>query len=890
MPQATEYDGIKLPLSIVTEVEKYDTAYAGGAGDSLLNLNRTSRKKRRKQERDEKKAKRSRVHPQRAQRDMQPSSKPKQIPGVEEKKVKNMEFQLEKDSSEGEEEEEEEFEGFGDDDFSGMESDDDLEADSVEDMGVEDMGVNDTWAALKALKEKKLTAKGGSKKAGSKEKVVPIAKEHASAVEDTYRALAEAKKKKIAKEVDGSKVKEVKEKKGKNKIKDETTSEKREYRKLTREEERLLRKDREDMEYYARKLGLKSLLLPKSEIDDGLGDLLGDLDFDQFDYYGRSKADNAKDVQDNEKELSDFFDMASEGEEDSFDEESENEVPKQKENPFIAPAAAPSAPQKYMPPSKRKLMNETNSESESEELQRLKRLVKGHMNKLTEANVGMIINEVEKLYVSHPRSQVTSVVSDIIIESTTVQGALSEGFLILHAAFATALFRTVGMEFGAHFVQTLVESFDRYHRSESKSKEAANLLSLLSEIYSFQLISCRLVYDFIKEFLTELTEASVEYLLRIIRNAGPQLRSDDASALKDIIILLQGLVSRTDASKITARTKFLVETVTDLKNNKLKRGLNESAIASSLRMKKFLGSVQGVSKDPIHVSLEDIRNSETKGKWWIVGAAWKGNEGKNLEDHDKAAVKDILDAAEPNWVELARQQRMNTDVRRAIFVALMSSDDYVDACERLRRLALKNKQEREIPRIILHCCGSEEVYNPYYALVAGQLCRQRSLKKTFQFLLWDYLDQIDNNGERQEGLGDKDQLRKTMHFAQLYAAIVVSGEIALDVLKTVNFIACSSELSLFLELFFINVFQSLGKRAEKGHKQTGGLKAEWDASEVTKLITSTKTPAVLKGTEYFLDNVKKSSFLTSKKQKNRVLWALNWASTLLSEITSNIEI
>ena len=49
---------------------------------------------------------------------------------------------------------------------------------------------------------------------------------------------------------------------------------------------------------------------------------------------------------------------------------------------------------------------------------------------------------------------------------------------------------------------------------------------------------------------------------------------------------------------------------------------------------------------------------------------------------------------------------MNTDIRRSIFVVLMSSDDYVDACERLGQLNLTEVQQREIVRVLLHCCGN----------------------------------------------------------------------------------------------------------------------------------------------------------------------------------------
>jgi nucleolar MIF4G domain-containing protein 1 len=73
--------------------------------------------------------------------------------------------------------------------------------------------------------------------------------------------------------------------------------------------------------------------------------------------------------------------------------------------------------------------------------------------------------------------------------------------------------------------------------------------------------------------------------------------------------------------------------------------------------------------------LEDLHSAESKGKWWLVGAAWGGNplldRREALLQKQDSVVGDINDNA---LVKLARKQGMNTDVRRRIFVALMSSD------------------------------------------------------------------------------------------------------------------------------------------------------------------------------------------------------------------------
>ena len=89
-------------------------------------------------------------------------------------------------------------------------------------------------------------------------------------------------------------------------------------------------------------------------------------------------------------------------------------------------------------------------------------------------------------------------------------------------------------------------------------------------------------------------------------------------------------------------------------------------------MKKFLGKLneKGLrsSGEPLRVTLEDIRSVKEKGKWWLVGASWKNDE-INFEPA-KANDREEHDAL----LSLARNQRMNTEIRRAVFIALMGSE------------------------------------------------------------------------------------------------------------------------------------------------------------------------------------------------------------------------
>ena len=65
-----------------------------------------------------------------------------------------------------------------------------------------------------------------------------------------------------------------------------------------------------------------------------------------------------------------------------------------------------------------------------------------------------------------------------------------------------------------------------------------------------------------------------------------------------------------------------------------------------------------------------MHQADTKGKWWLVGAAWGGDP---LVDRMAEPIPETKET-DNTLLKLAKKQGMNTDVRRSVFVVLMSSD------------------------------------------------------------------------------------------------------------------------------------------------------------------------------------------------------------------------
>ncbi|KAL6307436.1 ARM repeat-containing protein [Sparassis latifolia] len=584
------------------------------------------------------------------------------------------------------------------------------------------------------------------------------------------------------------------------------------------------------------------------------------------------------------------------------------------QSPSDAPAiSAPNSSEtRYIPPHLRVRTQETPQDSETQ--LKLIRQLKGLLNRMTEQNIASIVDGVEEIYRDHRRHDVTSTLTTLIIDGISAHSILLDSYVVLHAAFVSSLHKLVGVDFAAYFIQNVITTYERQFTNlqdpsrtipasndgpsaagadgEPLGKECSNLIVLVSELYNFQVISCVLVYDIIRGLLDgELTEFKVELLLKVTRNSGQQLRQDDPSALKSIIQIVHNKLPA-QANAMSSRTRFMVETLSNLKNNKVKRDAGQSAGGEAVeRMKKFLAGLSKkrhvLAHEPLRVSLEDLRSAESKGKWWLVGAAWGGDP--LVEHKESQAEKDTgtaeADAPSENaLLKLARKQGMNTDIRRGIFVVLMSSEDYVDACERLSQLKLTEVQQREIIRVLLHCCGNEKSYNPYYTLIGQQLCRtSHSHRITLQFCLWDFLrdlgetnvggaEIIKNLGDESSGFDVKSvsTTRKT-NIAKAYAWWIAKDCCTLAILKPVDFTSLKPQTHTFLKELLTQLFVSSQVSTPLPSSDARDFLTSRNRGALEEVfIKVTRTQALVVGLVYFMGEAFRD---TGKEENGFIRWA-----------------
>ncbi|KAB1213037.1 Nucleolar MIF4G domain-containing protein 1 [Morella rubra] len=361
----------------------------------------------------------------------------------------------------------------------------------------------------------------------------------------------------------------------------------------------------------------------------------------------------------------------------------------------------------------------------------------------------------------------------------------------------------VGIDFSAKLMASLAECFE-----------------LLLIVAFLVVLPSELIYEFLIMLSKRLTEIDVSTILTTLQCCGMKIRGDDPAAMKNFILSVQNRVNELKAfsgdgqQNINGkRMEFMLETICDIKNNK-KRTKEDPA--HHTRIKKWLQKLRVEDILIRGLKWSKLLDPEKKGQWWLSGDVVSTKD--NVEEVASTMDREVLEAQK--MLQLASEQRMNTDARRAIFCILMSGEDYIDTFEKLLRLDLQGKQ------------------------AASKLCEHdKNHKFTLQFCLWDHFKEVESM-----------QLIRSMHLARFVAEMVASFSLSLAVLKSVG-LGDIKQLTPKRIMHFRMVFEALFEYSDK---------LIWNV--FTRVAVTPELESLRHGTEFFIKEyvVKTNKAMTEK--------------------------
>lgn len=417
----------------------------------------------------------------------------------------------------------------------------------------------------------------------------------------------------------------------------------------------------------------------------------------------------------------------------------------------------PEANGKYIPPALRKLLAMNVSEKKKEQLALLKRNLKGLINRLAESNLAGIVSQIEGLYQKHSQNDMSDCLSQLLAESLVLPTLTPERLIHEHMLLIAVLSANVGSQVGAHiltdFVVKLHEKMEESPKDVS-CKEYDNIMLIVASLFNFRVVGARLIYDILQRLADVFMEKEVELILLVLRTVGFSLRKEDPLALKTFITQIQCQASQHQAegSSNYTRISFMLEIIHSIKNNNPSKVPNYDPSHVEHLKKVMKGLIhKGKNINPLYVTLDDILNSKSQGRWWIVGSAWSGGLKENNLPPERETVETTRSACiqeefSEQFKSKAAKLKLNRPPRiNIMYVVTEGSEDYLDAFNKLLQLKLPSNQEQEIFNVILLCCQKGKLYNEFYSYLSCRMCKfNKKFRRLLQFAVWDKFEEIEN--------------------------------------------------------------------------------------------------------------------------------------------------
>ncbi len=434
----------------------------------------------------------------------------------------------------------------------------------------------------------------------------------------------------------------------------------------------------------------------------------------------------------------------------------------------------------YVPPSKR---------GNGADLGRTGRRIRGLLNRLADANAGGIASSLEPILRKPDggasRADVLRLYVDGALDAVRDGSAtlVLSPFVMPHAAVAAHLGASVDMRVLASLlsnaVRRMCSGLSNLGASEIDDEDTIlvesatprrplfGYVALIGALYQVRAISGAVVHDVVRTVADGEEKERVELLLLLFRQIGSQIRKEDPTSLKDMIEFLRNRFEESRYHPVNGtKIGVMLDLITDVKNNKLKA--RDTAELQS----RFAWAAK--VDTPLSAGVAELCDDEFTGRrWWEQGAEMKA---ENESTANVATLK--VEDGEVDLSALAISLRLNTDYRRALFGAIMSSASVTDAFARVERLGgLTKGKDGDSARVVLHCCAAEKGYNPFYALLAVRMCEHsRTVRFAFEHAVADLLCVVDGGGR-------KVSRRRVGNYAQFVAELLSKRALTVAVFR-----------------------------------------------------------------------------------------------------------
>ncbi|PHH69071.1 hypothetical protein CDD80_7041 [Ophiocordyceps camponoti-rufipedis] len=458
----------------------------------------------------------------------------------------------------------------------------------------------------------------------------------------------------------------------------------------------------------------------------------------------------------------------------------------------------------YMPPARLRALQAQITDKTSKEYQRmaweaLKKSINGLINKVNTANIKHIVPELFGENLVRGRG--------LFCRSVMKAQAASLPFTAVYAAMV-AVVNTKLPQVGELLVQRLVVQFRKAFRRNDKGV-CLSATSFLAHLVNQQVLHEMLAGQILLLLLHKPTDDSVEIAVGFCREVGQYIEEMQPAMAVAVFDQFRNILHEAGIDK---RTQYMVEVLFQVRKDKFRDNPavreeldlveEEDQITHQVSLEGDIDVQDGLNVFKFDDEWEENEEAYRKLRGEILGESGEESEEDGDEDDDGEESAEEEDE-ETKALEIKDQSNADlVNLRRTIYLTIMSSADPEEAVHKLMKINLPAGQEAELPSMIIECCSQEKTYTKFFGLIGERFAKiNRLWCDLFEQAFTKYYDTI----HRYEN-------NKLRNMAMLFGHMLAQDAIGWHCLSAIQLTEeeTTSSSRIFIKILLQSVAEELG--------------------------------------------------------------------------------
>lgn len=454
----------------------------------------------------------------------------------------------------------------------------------------------------------------------------------------------------------------------------------------------------------------------------------------------------------------------------------------------------------YIPPARLRALQAQITDKNSKEYQRmaweaLKKSINGLINKVNVSNIKFIVPELFGENLVRGRG--------LFCRSIMKAQAASLPFTPIYAAMA-AIVNTKLPQVGELLLNRLIVQFRKAFKRNDKAV-CISSTTFIAHLCNQQVAHEMLAAQILLLLLHKPTDDSVEIAVGLTREVGQHLEEMSPPIALAVFDQFRNILHEADIDK---RVQYMIEVLFQVRKDRYKDNPaikdeldlveEEDQITHRIGLDDEIDTQDGLNVFKYDPQWEEHEEAYKKLKAEILG------EGSDDDEEDEDETDESSDEEEEER-QMEIKDQSNTDLvnlRRTIYLTIMSSIDFEECCHKLMKISLPPGLEPELPSMIIECFSQERTYSKFYGLIGERFAKiNRLWSDLFEAAFAKYYDTI-----------HRYETNRLRNIARFFGHMLSTDAIGWHVMSVIhlNEDETTSSSRIFIKILFQDLGEHLG--------------------------------------------------------------------------------